>query len=92
MSSLSFLSRRTYILVLSTLTGLSLLAAGCGGGNTPATGTPGPSFVIGTDAPMSSVTSFSVVVQSVNAIDASGNSVSLVSGSPTVDFARYNGL
>jgi hypothetical protein len=41
---------------------------------------------------MSSVTSFSVVVQSVNAIDASGNSVSLVSGSPTVDFARYNGL
>jgi hypothetical protein len=41
---------------------------------------------------MSSVTSFSVVVQSVDAIDAKGNSVSLVSGSPTVDFARYNGL
>jgi hypothetical protein len=92
MSSMSFLSRRTYLLSLSTLTVLSLLASGCGGGNTPATGTAGPSFVIGTDAPMSSVTSFSVVVQSVNAIDASGNSVSLVSGSPTVDFARYNGL
>ncbi len=92
MSSLSFLSRRTYMLSLASLAVLSLLASGCGGGNTPATGTPGPSFVIGTDAPMSAVTSFSVVVQSVNAIDAKGNSVSLVSGTPTVDFARYNGL
>jgi hypothetical protein len=92
MSSLSSISRRTYLHSLSSLAVLSLLAAGCGGGNTPATGTPGPSFVIGTDAPMSSVTSFSVVVQSVDAIDAKGNSVSLVSGSPTIDFARYNGL
>jgi hypothetical protein len=31
-------------------------------------------------------------VQSVNATDASGNSVSLISGTPTVDFARFNGL
>jgi hypothetical protein len=84
--------RRTYLLSLSCLAVFSLLAAGCGGGSTPATGTPGPSFVIGTDAPMSSVTSFSVVVQSVNAIDASGKSVSLVSGTPTIDFARFNGL
>ena len=29
---------------------------------------------------------------SVNAIDAKGNTVSLISGTPTVDFARYNGL
>jgi hypothetical protein len=31
-------------------------------------------------------------VMSINALDAQGNSVSLLSGSPTVDFARYNGL
>jgi hypothetical protein len=41
---------------------------------------------------MSSVTSFAVQLTSVNAIDASGNTVSLVSGAPTVDFARFNGL
>lgn len=48
--------------------------------------------MIGTDAPMASVTSFSVQLMSVDAIDANGNSVSLISGSPTVDFARFNGL
>ena len=48
--------------------------------------------MVGTDAPLSSVTSFAVQVQSINAIDAGGKSVSLLSGSPTVDFARYNGL
>ena len=90
----SLLSRphRIYLLSLSSLAVLSLLAVGCGGGSTPASGTPGPSFVIGTDAPMSSVTSFTVQLESVDAIDASGNSVSLVSGTPTVDFARFNGL
>ena len=29
---------------------------------------------------------------SVNAIDAKGDTVSLISGTPTVDFARFNGL
>jgi hypothetical protein len=55
----------------------------------------GGSFVIGTDAPMAAVTSFSVQVSSVDAFttnDCSGTGVSLVSGSPTVDFARFNGL
>lgn len=62
-------------------------------------GTPGSSgqdtgsaFVIGTDAPVASVVSFSTVIQSIDAIDASGKSVSLISGTPTIDFARYNGL
>ncbi len=54
--------------------------------------TSGPSFVVGTDAPMASVTSFSVQIESIDAIDSSGNSVDLISGTPTVDFARYNGL
>ncbi len=51
----------------------------------------GSSFVVGTDAPMASVVSFSVQV-GVSATDQNGNSVQLVSGSPTVDFARFNGL
>jgi hypothetical protein len=41
---------------------------------------------------MASVVSFSVVVQDVTATDANGNSVSLISGQPMVDFARFNGL
>lgn len=76
---------------------MSLLAAGCSGvDSTNSTinsdKVTGASFVVGTDAPAANVVSFAVQVQSVNAIDASGNSVPLVSGSPTVDFARYNGL
>jgi hypothetical protein len=76
----------------------ALLLSGCSSGIatnsstvSPATIT-GPAFVVGTDAPMASVTSFAVQVAAVNAIDASGNSVPLLSGTPTVDFARYNGL
>jgi hypothetical protein len=72
------------------------LLAGCGmtSGNPSAnTGTStGSAFVIGTDAPVASVVSFNATIQSINAIDANNNSVPLVSGSPTVDFARYNGL
>ena len=80
------------------LTAAVLLAAGCSSGSNSgnSTSTPnaetGPAFVVGTDAPMSSVTSFAVQVESVDAIDASGNSVPLLSGTPTVDFARFNGL
>ena len=81
-----------YLLSLATAT---LLAAGCGGsidGTTATNSVTGPAFVIGTDAPMASVTSFSVQLMSVNAIDTKGDSVSLISGTPTVDFARFNGL
>ncbi len=81
----------------AVMTAGMLLTAGCGNGSTATSTTPantptGPAFVIGTDAPMAAVTSFVAQLQSVTATDASGNSVSLVSGSPTVDFARYNGL
>jgi hypothetical protein len=41
---------------------------------------------------MASVASFAVQVESVVLTDGSGNTASLVSGTPTVDFARYNGL
>jgi hypothetical protein len=90
--SSSLLSKHLGKISVCLLAAASLLAVGCGSGNTPATGTPGPSFVIGTDAPMASVTSFAVQLTSVNAIDAKGDTVSLISGTPTVDFARFNGL
>jgi hypothetical protein len=79
---------------LLSLASASLLVAGCGSGSSAsmATGPAGPSFVVGTDAPMAAVTSFAVQLNSVNAVDASGNTVSLISGTPTVDFARFNGL
>ena len=74
----------------------ALAAAGCSSSMNTSTAAPssatGPAFVVGTDAPLASVTSFQVQLQSVDAIDASGNSIPLISGQPTVDFARYNGL
>lgn len=74
----------------------AFLLVGCGmtSGNSvsnPGT-TSGSAFVIGTDAPLASVVSFNATLQSINAIDANNNSVPLLSGSPTVDFARFNGL
>ena len=79
-----------------SLTAAALVIAGCSGGsslNSTNTQTAtGSSFVIGTDAPMASVVSFSVPVESVTATDSNNNTIQLVSGTPTVDFARYNGL
>ena len=65
------------------------------GNNGNSTSPTGASFVIGTDAPMASVTSFSVQISGMQAFtstDCSGTGVSLISGTPTVDFARFNGL
>ncbi len=84
--------------VLPSLVGLTiatLLAAGCGSSytstSTNSQTVTGSSFVVGTDAPMASVVSFNVQV-SISATDANGNTVQLTSGSPMVDFARFNGL
>jgi hypothetical protein len=82
---------------LVLLTAAALAATGCTSGSNPmTTSTTGTetaaAFVVGTDAPMASVVSFAVQVESVNAVDANGNSKSLISGMPIVDFARYNGL
>ena len=81
-----------------SLSAAAIVIAGCTGGsslnstNTQSTTPTGSSFVIGTDAPMASVVSFSVPVESVTATDSNNNTIQLVSGTPTVDFARYNGL
>ena len=82
---------------IGLVTASLFLVAGCSSGtstnsNTTSNTPTGSAFVVGTDAPMASVTSFVAQLQSVTATDASGNTVSLVSGSPTIDFARYNGL
>lgn len=85
---------------LPSLLGLTIacfLAAGCGSSSNSSTNSnsqavTGASFVIGTDAPMASVVSFNVQVMSISATDAGGNTVQLLSGSPMVDFARFNGL
>src|SRR5579862_6962056 len=78
---------------------IALLAGGCGtttpgtSSNPSSNSTPsGSAFVVGTDAPLAGVVSFAVQLQSVDAIDANGKQVPLLSGTPTVDFARYNGL
>jgi Domain of unknown function (DUF4382) len=93
---MSLASRRLLFSTLS-LPAAVLLVAGCSGTQTSTTTTSqsavtAPAFVVGTDAPMASVTSFSVQVNSITATDASNNTVSLLSGQPTVDFARFNGL
>lgn len=83
-------------LVLGLLSLAALLAAGCSSVSGSLSANPnaqtGQAFVIGTDAPAASVVSFTATLASVDAIDSSGNSVPLISGSPTVDFARFNGL
>ncbi len=86
--------------MLPTLLGLtvaSFMVAGCGSNSNVSTNnnsqtSTGSSFVVGTDAPMASVVSFNVQVNSVAATDQNGNVVQLVSGAPMVDFARFNGL
>jgi Domain of unknown function (DUF4382)/Domain of unknown function (DUF5666) len=52
----------------------------------------GSVFVLGTDAPLPSVVSFSVNLQSITLSDGSATPVSVLNGAQTVDFARFNGL
>ena len=80
-----------------SLTAFALLISGCvsslvGNPGNSSDALTGPAFVVGTDAPVASVVSFSVPVESVTATDSSGTTMSLISGTPTVDFARFNGL
>lgn len=92
----SFRNEGRLCLSLLTSVAFTLAVAGCGTTATNLTSTggtnSGSAFVVGTDAPAASVVSFQVQVESVNAIDANGNATPLLSGTPTVDFARYNGL
>lgn len=87
--------RRTFP-SLAALVAATIFAAGCGSYhstslNTNSQAKTGASFVVGTDAPMASVVSFTVNI-GISATDSNGNTVQLTSGTPTVDFARFNGL
>ena len=75
--------------------------AGCstGSGTAPSQGSgsnanaqTGSVYVLGTDAPLPSVTSFSVNLQSITLSNGSATPVSILNGAQTVDFARFNGL
>lgn len=57
-----------------------------------ATPRKGETFVIGTDAPLASVASFTVTLQSIQVTGPNGASAQLLSSPATVDFARFNGL
>ncbi|HEY1767888.1 MAG TPA: DUF5666 domain-containing protein [Terracidiphilus sp.] len=88
---------KLFRLALPLLTVAVFAVTGCtsgviSSGSTQANAVTGPAFLVGTDAPVAAVTSFSVQLMSVDAIDSGGNSVPLLSGTPTVDFARFNGL
>ncbi len=61
-----------------------------GSNSTPAQ--TGSVYVLGTDAPLPSVTSFSVSLQSITLSDGTSTPVSILNGAQTVDFARFNGL
>ncbi len=78
------------------LAAASLIVVGCSSIATPANNnTPsgsGSAFVVGTDAPLAGVVSFSAQVESLTVTDTNNNVVPLITGTPTVDFARYNGL
>jgi hypothetical protein len=88
-------SKANSLLTVLTLCLIAVLCVGCGttaSMTTSPQAVTAPAFIIGTDAPLPSVTSFSVEVQSIDAVTTSGTNVPLLSGSPTVDFARFNGL
>ncbi|MGA2964455.1 MAG: DUF4382 domain-containing protein, partial [Candidatus Korobacteraceae bacterium] len=88
-------------ITLISLAATAFLAAGCGSNSVihPLPAMTGSSFVVGTDAPITvaNVTSFTVQVENicvVSNVASTGLSscVPLLSGTPTVDFARFNGL
>jgi Domain of unknown function (DUF4382)/Domain of unknown function (DUF5666) len=84
-------------LALLPVTAALLVATGCGNGSVNSmtqqySGPTGPAFLVGTDAPLAAVVSFQVTFQDVELTNGSSTTGTLVKGTPTVDFARYNGL
>ncbi|MGA3344626.1 MAG: DUF4382 domain-containing protein [Terracidiphilus sp.] len=89
-------------IALFSLAAVALLIAGCGSGTVATnhlTTSPeiGSTFVVGTDAPMASVVSFTVPIENLCGVTTDSSTglsacVPLISGTPSVDFARFNGL
>ncbi len=85
------MKRFVMLSVLLALCGLTIV--GCGGGGTTLSSDPqaGAVFVTGEDAPLPSVVSLNLTINSITLTGAS-NSPQLVSSPITVDFARLVGL
>ncbi len=89
-------SAKLFRLALPSLATAVLVAAGCGYSTLTSTGTQssasGPAFLVGTDAPLAAVVSMQVTLEDVELTNGTSTTATLVKGTPTVDFARYNGL
>ena len=85
------------ILSFAALVGILITATACGGGPAGSGGQKGSSsnpsavFITGEDAPLPSVVSFFVTINSISLNNSSG-SVTVLSTPTTVDFARLVGL
>jgi hypothetical protein len=90
------MSIKLFRLALPSLATAVLVATGCGSSTLTSTGTQssasGPAFLVGTDAPLAAVVSMQVTLQDVELTNSTTTTATLVKGTPTVDFARYNGL
>ena len=95
--------KHTYGLRVFMMILITAFVGGCSSGSGTAPGgssgttnsTPaqtGSVYLLGTDAPLPSVVSFAVGVQSIALSDGSSAPVSILNGAQTVDFARFNGL
>ena len=81
--------------VIACVAGCSSGSGSAPGGSGGSTSTPaqtGSIYVLGTDAPLPSVVSFAVNIQSITLSNGSSTPVSILNGAQTVDFARFNGL
>lgn len=88
---------RVFLMIALTavVVGCSSGSGGAGSGSNSSSSTAtqsGSVFVLGTDAPLPSVVSFSVNLQSITLSNGSATPVSILNGAQTVDFARFNGL
>lgn len=94
MSPTSFLKIRSWM--LPSLAAVGLITAGCSSGlmnsATTSSANSGPAFVVGTDAPLASVVSLQAQIKDITLTSSTGTTANMLSGTPTVDFARYDGL
>jgi hypothetical protein len=86
---------KRFLLILAVLGLTALTMVACGGGSNSGFGgggsNPSAVFVTGEDAPLPSVLSFNVTINSI-ALNGSGSPVQLLSAPTSVDFARFVGL
>jgi len=90
------MKRNSHLMGLAALAAMAMFAVSpvvAGAASPAAAPQKGETFIIGTDAPLAAVASFSVQISSIEAVDTStGASAQLLSGPATIDFARYDGL